>query len=52
MVFGVQVMRFGSVLVHYVDFVFVEYVSFECSSSDPVILENVLKICVIPLAQK
>ena len=50
MVFGVQVMRFGSILVRYVGFAFVEYVDFEYSPSGPAILENVLKIHMILLA--
>ena len=50
MVFGVQVMWFDSILVHYVGFVFAEYVDFEYSPLGPVILENVLEICVALLA--
>ena len=41
---------FGLILVHYVGFAFVEYVDFECSSSDPAILENVFEIRVALLA--
>ena len=44
MVFGVQVVCFDLVLVHYVGFVFVEYVDFEYSPSGPAILKNVLEI--------
>ena len=44
--FGVQVMEFGSILVHYIGFVFVEYVDFKCSPSGPALLENVLEIRV------
>ena len=46
MVFGVQVVWFDLVLVHYIGFVFIEYVDFEYSPSDPAILENVLEIHV------
>ena len=50
MLVGVQVMWFASILVHYISFVFVDYVDFEYLPSDPAILENVLKICMVLLA--
>ena len=49
-VFGVQVAWFDLVLVHYVSFVFVEYVDFKYSPSGLAILKNVLEIRVALLA--
>ena len=49
MVFGVLMVLFGSVPVHYIGFVSVECVNSKYWPSGPAILENVLEIRVVLL---